>query len=97
MTIDLFERIIIASKSEAEKLELLDKGDEYLKILSKDDSLAIRIRAKVRMKESDEDTEKRRRADFVYLEEEAKSSDFSRRIKAKMLLRRFRDQQRFLT
>jgi len=97
MTIDLFERIIIASKSEAEKLELLDKGDEYLKILSKDDSLAIRIRAKVRIKESDEDTEKRRHADLVYLEEEANSSDFSRRIKAKMLLRRFRDQQRFLT
>lgn len=83
--------------SEAEKLELLDKGDEYLKILSKDDAMGIRIRAKVRMVESEEEIAERRVNDLSYLEEEAKSPDFGTRIKAKMLLRRFRDQQSSLT
>ena len=89
MAVDLFERIKIAAMSNAEKLELMERGDEYLLILSKDDALGIRLRAKVRLHETDEDQASRRKEDLAYLEEEAKSGDFGRRIKAKALLRRF--------
>lgn len=91
---DLFEQIKIMSMTEDEKLELLELGPDYLKVLINDDSMAIRLRAKVRLskwKSTVNETEAQRQKDIEQLHELVKSEDFGVRLKAKILLNRLTD------
>lgn len=97
MIVDLFEHIKVMAMTEAEKIELMDEGPKYLEMLSKDESMAVRIRAKMRI--SDEDMEKAKQQrlgnDIAQLQEEAKSKDFKTRIRAKALLTKIREMEAY--
>ena len=78
--------------SDAEKIALMNQGPEYLKIFSKDDSFAIRIRAKHMIKESNSEKAQRFIAEVADLEEQAESTVWGVRIRAKIILDKLRDE-----
>ena len=71
-----------------EKIELLDKGSEYLLLLVNDPSMAVRIRAKMRISEGILEKEKRTASDLEQLKIDAQSNNFTVRIRAKALLKK---------
>jgi hypothetical protein len=89
-SIDLFEQIKIAGMDDAEKIALMDHGPEYLKILSKDAVMGIRLRAKKRIRElaTDEEAQREFADEVEYLREQAQSNEFGVRVKAKIILDR---------
>jgi len=94
--VDLFDQIRIMAMSEAEKIELMNNGPEYLKILSKDDSMGIRLRAKARLRmitDTDEEHDNRIRMEIADLQEAAKSPVFGTRVKAKILLQKIEEEK----
>ena len=92
MGVDIFEHIKIMAMSDAEKIALMNHGPEYLKIFSKDDSFAIRIRAKQQIKESKDAQSIRFMDDVIDLKKQAKSTVFGTRIRAKIILGKLRDE-----
>ena len=87
MSVDLFEHIKIMSMNDDEKIELLDKGSEYLLLLINDPSMAVRIRAKMRISEGEIEKEKRIASDMAQLKIDATSTSFKVRIRAKAMLK----------
>lgn len=96
MSVDIFEHIKIMAMSDAEKIALIDSSTEYLELLRTDESMSVRIRAKMRISEETAAEDMRRaqattRAEEIAgLEVKANSSDFGERCRAKVILRKYR-------